>query len=48
MDDALGLGALTLRAADGVLRVAWTLADLAGQDRPDQDMVQRALTLRVG
>lgn len=40
-------GRLTLRGADRVLRVAWTLADLAGAARPGRDEVARALALRA-
>jgi magnesium chelatase family protein len=39
-------GELTARGADRVLRVAWTLADLAGRDRPDQGDVAMAKGLR--
>lgn len=41
-------GLLTARGLDRVLRVAWTTADLAGQDRPDRDAVRTALALRSG
>ncbi|PRH78727.1 Mg chelatase-like protein [Streptomyces solincola] len=41
-------GLLTARGLDRVLRVAWTLADLAGHDRPGPDEVNRALELRTG
>lgn len=41
-------GSLTLRGVDRVLRVAWTIADLAGRDRPTADDVDRALKLRLG
>jgi magnesium chelatase family protein len=37
---------VTLRGADRILRVAWTLADLAGLDQPDEDHVTAAWTLR--
>lgn len=37
---------VTLRGADRILRVAWTLADLAGADQPDDDHVSAAWTLR--
>jgi magnesium chelatase family protein len=37
---------VTLRGADRILRVAWTLADLAGLDQPDEDQVTAAWTLR--
>ena len=32
--------------ADRALRVAWTLADLAGRDRPDRELVETALFFR--
>lgn len=35
-----------LRGSDRVLRMAWTLADLAGRDRPGRHEVTAALTLR--
>jgi magnesium chelatase family protein len=41
-------GLLTARGLDRVLRVAWTLADLSGHDRPDGNDVLRALQLRSG
>ncbi|MDT3399881.1 ATP-binding protein [Streptomyces sp. B1866] len=41
-------GLLTARGLDRVLRVAWTVADLAGHDRPDAVDVARALHLRTG
>jgi magnesium chelatase family protein len=41
-------GRLSTRGIDRVLRVAWTLADLAGRDRPGHDEVQEALDLRLG
>ncbi|MFE6286867.1 YifB family Mg chelatase-like AAA ATPase [Streptomyces sp. NPDC057877] len=51
MDEAeLGLerGVLTARGLDRVLRVAWTVADLVGHDRPDATDVALALQLRTG
>lgn len=45
---ALESGALSLRGVDRVLRVAWTLADLAGHDRPTSQDVGQALLLRTG
>ncbi|KOG34790.1 YifB family Mg chelatase-like AAA ATPase [Streptomyces resistomycificus] len=51
MDDAernLERGVLTARGIDRVLRVAWTVADLAGHDRPDATDVALALQLRTG
>ncbi|MGH3611389.1 MAG: YifB family Mg chelatase-like AAA ATPase, partial [Pseudonocardia sp.] len=46
LDAGLRAGELTARGADRALRVAWTLADLAGLDRPDRDMVENALYFR--
>ncbi|MGC0370618.1 YifB family Mg chelatase-like AAA ATPase [Microbacterium sp. SLBN-111] len=48
LDTALRRGALTLRGYDRLLRVAWTVADLAGHDRLHGDDVGRALFLRQG
>ncbi|MEW2545662.1 YifB family Mg chelatase-like AAA ATPase [Streptomyces sp. NPDC047002] len=41
-------GLLTARGLDRVLRVAWTVADLAGRDRPGEHDVALALELRTG
>lgn len=41
-------GLLTARGLDRVLRVAWTVADLRGRDRPDALDVAVALELRTG
>ncbi|MET8753487.1 ATP-binding protein [Streptomyces sp. NPDC004667] len=41
-------GLLTARGLDRVLRVAWTVADLRGRDRPDALDVTVALELRTG
>ncbi|WP_435792372.1 ATP-binding protein [Actinacidiphila glaucinigra] len=41
-------GLLTARGLDRVLRVAWTVADLAGRDRPAGVDMERALELRTG
>ncbi|WP_314421987.1 YifB family Mg chelatase-like AAA ATPase [uncultured Microbacterium sp.] len=48
LDRALERGVLTLRGYDRVLRVAWTLADLAGVDRPGRDEIGGALVLKRG
>ncbi|MFI9175250.1 YifB family Mg chelatase-like AAA ATPase [Streptomyces lincolnensis] len=51
MDEAernLERGVLTARGIDRVLRVAWTVADLVGHDRPDATDVALALQLRTG
>ncbi|MCD9595006.1 YifB family Mg chelatase-like AAA ATPase [Streptomyces solisilvae] len=41
-------GLLTARGLDRVLRVAWTVADLAGHDRPMAPDIAQALQLRTG
>lgn len=46
LDRALTTGAVTARGADRCIRVAWTLADLAGLDRPGPDQVSAALEFR--
>lgn len=45
---AVDSGRLSTRGIDRVLRIAWTLADLAGHDRPGPDDVIEALDLRLG
>jgi magnesium chelatase family protein len=45
---AFSRGALSMRGADRVVRVAWTLADLDGADRPGGDHVAAAMLLRGG
>ena len=46
MRRALSGGGLSMRGADRVLRVAWTLADLAGRPTPVCEDVARAMALR--
>lgn len=46
--DEVGRGRLTGRGVDRVLRVAWTLADLAGVDVPGPVEVSGAVALRGG
>ncbi|MFJ4164385.1 YifB family Mg chelatase-like AAA ATPase [Microbacterium sp. NPDC089698] len=48
LDRALQRGALTLRGYDRVLRLAWSVADLAGADAPGLAHVGRALLLKKG
>ncbi|RKT36721.1 magnesium chelatase family protein [Microbacterium sp. AG1240] len=48
IDAALHRGMLTLRGYDRVLRVAWSLADLAGRGAIDVGDVGRALYLKKG
>jgi magnesium chelatase family protein len=44
---ALDRGLLSVRGLDRVLRVSWTLADLAGRTVPDGDDVAEALGMRL-
>jgi magnesium chelatase family protein len=46
LERAMGANTLTARGYDRVLRLAWTLADLTGLDRPGSDEVGQALLLR--
>ena len=48
LDAALRRGAITLRGYDRILRVAWTLADLAGRNAPSAADIGRALYLKRG
>ena len=47
LERALDTGLLSLRGVDRVLRVAWTLADLAGVAAPGTDEIGQALLLRT-
>lgn len=47
IDGAVDAGRLTLRGADRALRLAWTVADLAGRTAPDRDDVGRGVALRT-
>jgi len=44
----LDSGTLSARGFDRVLRLAWSVADLDGRDRPSRDDVEEALSLRMG
>ncbi len=46
--DALDRGRLSARGVDKVFRLAWTVADLAGRDRPGRDDTALALAMRRG
>lgn len=48
LDRALERGLLTLRGYDRVLRLAWTMADLNGAERPGPEEIGRALFLKRG
>lgn len=47
LDRAVDRGTLSLRGVDRVLRVAWTVADLAGRTAPSRADVGHALLLRT-
>jgi magnesium chelatase family protein len=48
VEQAMSTGQLSSRDADRVIRVAWTLADLAPKPRPTAEEVSEALELRLG
>lgn len=48
LDQAYARGALTLRGYDRVLRVAWSVADLSGRQRPGREEIAQALAMRGG
>ncbi len=48
VQQAISRGHISMRAADRILRVAWTVADLAGRAAPDRSDVSAALALRAG
>ncbi|MDN6428705.1 MAG: YifB family Mg chelatase-like AAA ATPase [Propionibacterium sp.] len=46
LDRSVDRGVLSMRGADRVLRLAWTVADLADHDHPDDTDLAHALALR--
>jgi magnesium chelatase family protein len=48
LDRAMELGHVSARGADKIVRVAWSLSDLAGEDRPGADQVNLAIALWLG
>lgn len=48
VDDAVRQGRLSSRGVDKVLRLSWTLADLAGAEKPTASHVRTALAMRRG
>jgi magnesium chelatase family protein len=46
-DEAFDEGKLTGRGYDRVLRVAWTIADLAGRERPSRQDIQEEYDFRT-
>jgi magnesium chelatase family protein len=48
VDEAVDRGRLSARGVDKVLRLSWTIADLAGRDVPGRDELEIALAMRRG
>jgi magnesium chelatase family protein len=48
LDRAMELGQVSARGADKIVRVAWSLADLAGKPRPRSEEVNTAIGLWLG
>jgi magnesium chelatase family protein len=48
LERAMDLGQVSARGTDRIIRMSWTLADLAGQDRPGRDQIGTALGLWLG
>jgi magnesium chelatase family protein len=48
LDEELERGGLSARGCDRVLKLAWTLADLAGHSAPGAAEVAEAVGLRTG
>jgi magnesium chelatase family protein len=48
LDRAMELGQVSARGADKIIRVAWSLADLAGKGLPGADQVNLAIGLWLG
>jgi len=48
VDQAVSRGLLSARGVDKVLRLAWTIADLAGEGRPSAEHLHTALAMRRG
>ncbi|WP_433160010.1 YifB family Mg chelatase-like AAA ATPase [Kribbella sp. CA-247076] len=48
LEDLYAAGRITARGFDRVVRLAWTLADLQGLDRPTAELTHQAFQLRTG
>jgi magnesium chelatase family protein len=48
LERAMELGQVSARGTDKIVRVAWSLADLAGKDQPGTDEVNLAMGLWLG
>ena len=46
LQDSLRRGLISIRGADRVVRLAWSVSDLRDQDRPRKEDVLAALSLR--
>jgi magnesium chelatase family protein len=48
LDQAMELGQVSARGADKIVRVAWSVADLAGKPRPGRGEIETAIGLWLG
>ena len=48
VNSALHKQDLSMRGADRVLRLAWTLSDLSGRNKPKEEDILQAMDLRLG
>jgi magnesium chelatase family protein len=48
LERAMDLGQVSARGADRIIRMSWTLADLAEKTRPDRDQISAALGMWLG
>lgn len=48
LERAMDLGQVSARGTDRIIRMSWTLADLAGQPRPGRDEISAALGMWLG
>jgi magnesium chelatase family protein len=48
LERAMDLGQVSARGADRIIRMSWTLADLAGEGRPRLAQISTALGLWLG
>jgi magnesium chelatase family protein len=48
LDRAMELGQVSARGADKIVRVAWSMADLAGKPRPGTEEISSAIALWLG
>lgn len=48
IEKALSRGKVSARGVDKILRLAWTLTDLAGRDRIEMDQLRMAMVMRQG